>query len=167
MWAGVPSEPLCLHTQSLATAQLSNIHPINQQTIVPPLEITSTKENSTKQINAKQFFSEVSQKSELILQLKIKLYELNECNLAFQNIEIFREQINSNKNRFVIGIAAHNHPLQTSQCPMQNFKQRSQTMKPVTLQVEMSEYYFTYQQQVFIKYPIIEQTNQSNRLKCY
>eukprot|EP01023_Acetabularia_acetabulum_P028430 TRINITY_DN2685_c0_g1_i4.p3 TRINITY_DN2685_c0_g1~~TRINITY_DN2685_c0_g1_i4.p3 ORF type:complete len:110 (+),score=1.15 TRINITY_DN2685_c0_g1_i4:2-331(+) len=25
MWAGVPSEPLCLHTQSLATAQAKNL----------------------------------------------------------------------------------------------------------------------------------------------
>eukprot|EP01023_Acetabularia_acetabulum_P067990 TRINITY_DN951_c0_g1_i3.p5 TRINITY_DN951_c0_g1~~TRINITY_DN951_c0_g1_i3.p5 ORF type:complete len:106 (+),score=6.22 TRINITY_DN951_c0_g1_i3:152-469(+) len=30
MWAGVPSEPLCLHTQSLATAQQADLrHPLS------------------------------------------------------------------------------------------------------------------------------------------
>eukprot|EP01023_Acetabularia_acetabulum_P032912 TRINITY_DN30763_c0_g1_i3.p2 TRINITY_DN30763_c0_g1~~TRINITY_DN30763_c0_g1_i3.p2 ORF type:complete len:101 (-),score=5.24 TRINITY_DN30763_c0_g1_i3:142-444(-) len=93
MWAGVPSEPLCLHTQSLATAQQYS------QTAIEILKITPILGNQNiyfdvvyKKICARQLSSTCKKYNNhhtiIIQKIIYMLYVYSQTN---ENIELCKE----------------------------------------------------------------------------
>eukprot|EP01023_Acetabularia_acetabulum_P046631 TRINITY_DN4829_c0_g1_i13.p1 TRINITY_DN4829_c0_g1~~TRINITY_DN4829_c0_g1_i13.p1 ORF type:complete len:215 (-),score=-9.03 TRINITY_DN4829_c0_g1_i13:123-767(-) len=100
MWAGVPSEPLCLHTQSLATAQLSSkwatlkfqqkfsIYFELQYNII----IIKIYQKTTPQHNNNNYYFLIDARIKIQVIKKI-LYNINECkDIGQRKINVLKQK---------------------------------------------------------------------------